>query len=93
MFLMCGMMVALVGVVAGLGLGLLLCRYVNEVLSLLRVELFDQRFYSFGELPTEIDPMRIGFLVAATMVCALVASVLPSLRAGRLEAVEALRQE
>ena len=92
LFMLCGLMVSLVGITVGLGLGLWLCSSVNDLLEGAGVELFDPNYYSFGELPTQVDAGRIAWLVAATLATGLAASVLPSLRAGRLEAVEALRQ-
>ena len=91
-FLLCGLMVSLVGISLGLALGLWLCNSVNRLLAFFDFELFDKQFYSFGELPTEIDAGRLVSLVTATLVTGVVASVVPSVRAGRLEAVEALRQ-
>ena len=78
-------------------MGLLFVRYINPIATALEmvmgVEVFDETVYYFREIPTIVQiPTVIGVALGA-MLIAVVASVLPALRAARLHPVEALRYE
>ena len=54
---------------------------------------FDPTVYYFQEIPTILSPITIAWIVIGAMVIAVLASVLPALRAARMHPVEALRYE
>ena len=57
------------------------------------LEVFDPTVYYFQEIPTNIEPWTVIGVVAGALLIAVLASVLPALRAARLHPVEALRYE
>lgn len=97
LFLSQSMVVGVVGVSAGLGLGMLMLQIRNEFLAFMRqvtgVELFPAQIYAFSELPALIDRGDITVIcISALIICAL-AGLAPAWNAGRLRPVEALRHE
>jgi len=96
-FLSYGLSLGLVGSGVGLGLGLLLVRHINEIAGLLgRITgrpVFDPTIYYFYKIPTIVDPWTIAWIVVGAVGIAVLASILPALRAALLHPVEALRYE
>ncbi len=89
--------VGIVGVAAGLGLGMLALSYRNEFLHFMRQatgwQLFPAEIYGFSELPALIVPRDIILICGSALVICLLGGVIPAWRAGRLKPVEALRYE
>ena len=56
-------------------------------------EVFDPTIYYFQEIPTIVSPVTVGWIVSGAMMIAVLASILPALRAARMHPVEALRYE
>jgi lipoprotein-releasing system permease protein len=54
---------------------------------------FDPSIYYFYRIPTIKDPWTIAWIVSGAIGIAVLASVLPALRAALLHPVEALRYE
>ena len=96
-FLGYGLFLGIVGAGAGLALGLAIALNINTIR--LGVEwctgqrVFDPSIYYFFKIPTIIDPTTITWIVAGAIGIAVASSVLPALRAARLQPVEALRHE
>jgi len=96
-FLSYGLLLGLSGSAAGLVLGLLFVRYINQIADLLGKltgrPLFDPQIYYFYKIPTIVQPAMVGWVVLGAVSIAVLASVLPALRAAMLRPVEALRYE
>jgi len=96
-FLGYGLLLGMVGAGVGLVLGLLFIRHINEIADLLGHitghRVFDPDIYYFYKIPTIVDPWTVGWIISGAMMIAILASILPALRAARLHPVEALRYE
>ena len=96
-FLGYGMSLGIVGTGAGIVLGLLFLRYINQIAEVVQVitgtEVFDPEIYYFSEIPTIVSPLMVLWVGLGAILIAVLASVLPALRAARLHPVEALRYE
>jgi lipoprotein-releasing system permease protein len=80
-----------------MGIGLLFVHYINNIRNALEwctgQKVFDPAIYYFYKIPTIVDPATVGWIVGGALVIAVLASVLPALRAALLHPVEALRYE
>ena len=96
-FLNYGLLLGLIGSGVGVGVGLLLVKHINDIadfLSRLRGgPIFDPSVYYFYRIPTIVDPMMIVQVVIGTLLIAVLASILPALRAALMHPVDALRHE
>jgi len=87
-FLVGGTTVGAVGTGLGIGYGLVVC-----ALAHLYGYPLDPKVYLIGRLPVTIDPAELIGVAAATLLICFLATLYPSLRAARLDAVEGLRYE
>lgn len=96
-FLGYGLSLGLVGSGVGLALGLFMVRHINDFAALLGKitgePVFDPSIYYFYRIPTLVDPWTVAWIVSGAIGIAVLASVLPALRAALLRPVEALRYE
>ncbi len=96
-FLSYGLLLGFVGSGAGLLGGLLFVRNINEIATLIEKltgqEVFDPTVYYFTEIPTIIEPFTLAWVMAGAVAIAIIASVLPAVRAARMHPVKALRFE
>ncbi len=96
-FLGQSLIVCVLGVAAGLGLGLLAIAYRNEFLGQMRratgIQLFPADVYGFSQLPALIVPGDIAIICGGSLIICLLAAAFPARYASRLSPVEALRHE
>jgi lipoprotein-releasing system permease protein len=87
-FQFAGMTLGVVGAVAGVAFGLVLCWLVE-----LYGYTLDPEVYFIERLPVEVSIAQIAGVLLLTMIISFAATVPPSLRAAKLRPVEGLRYE
>ncbi len=87
-FLVAGVTIGALGVLAGTALGLLICWAASRFGYPL-----DPKIYLISSLPVRIVPVELVITAAVAILLALVATLYPSWRASRLQPAEGLRQE
>jgi lipoprotein-releasing system permease protein len=96
-FLSYGLLLGIVGSGVGMVGGLVFVKYINSIAAVIEKitgqEVFDPTVYYFNSIPTIIDPLTIMWVVAGSVLIATTASVLPALRAARMNPVQSLRFE
>lgn len=96
-FLSYGLLLGFVGSGAGLVGGLLFVQNINRIAGVIETitgqEVFDPTVYYFNEIPTIINPFTLTWVMLGAMGIAVIASVLPAVRAARMHPVQSLRFE
>jgi lipoprotein-releasing system permease protein len=96
-FFITGASIGIVGTLAGLGLGVLVCLNIERIREFVGwitdTELFSPELYYLSQLPAEMDTGETASVVIMALVLSVLATLYPSWRASRLDPVEALRYE
>ncbi|MGC4004840.1 MAG: FtsX-like permease family protein [Pirellulales bacterium] len=96
-FLGYGLSLGIVGSGGGMVLGLLFVKNINNIRDLLESfsgqKVFDPSIYYFYKIPTIVEPFTVAWIVAGALGIAVLASILPAIRAANLHPVRALRYE
>ncbi|MFN6139279.1 MAG: ABC transporter permease [Planctomycetota bacterium] len=96
-FLGYGVLLGTVGAGVGVICGLIFVWKINDIARVIEWitgrEVFDPTVYYFDTIPTIIHPTMLVWVTLGAILIAVLASVLPSIRAARMHPVEALRYE
>ena len=96
-FFITGASIVVVGTLAGLFLGILVCLNIETIRQfvsfLTSTNLFSPELYYLSQLPAEIDTNEVTTVVLMALTLSIIATLYPSWRASRLDPVEALRYE
>jgi lipoprotein-releasing system permease protein len=96
-FFITGASIGVVGTVAGVLLGLVVCLNIEDIRRfvswLTATNLFAPELYYLSRLPADIDSRETIAVVLMALFLSFIAPVYPAWRAARLDPVEALRYE
>ena len=88
-FMLQGLVIGLVGTLAGTALGLTLC-YIADRYKLIQIP---ADVYQISHVPFVVQPWDLGVVVVSAIVICFLATIYPSRQAARLDPVQALRFE
>ena len=93
-FFITGATIGMVGTLAGLALGVLVCLNIEPIRAVIAwitdTELFSPELYYLTQLPADMDTGETASVVIMALVLSILATLYPSWRAARLDPVEAL---
>jgi lipoprotein-releasing system permease protein len=96
-FITQGLVIGWIGVLAGVGLGVLIAHNVTPILDFLYdvagIALFDPQVFYITEVPSELQRTDVLLVAASALVVTALATIYPALRAAGTSPAEALRYE
>jgi lipoprotein-releasing system permease protein len=96
-FFMTGAAIGLVGTLAGVALGVVVCLNIESIRQFFSwisgTVLFNPELYFLSELPAEMSVSETISVVTMALTLSFIATIFPAWRASRLDPVQALRYE
>ncbi len=96
-FFWMGLVQGVLGNILGVGLGLLILKYRNELLMFMssefNLELLPPELYQLSRLPSHTMGSDVAIVCGLVLVFCTLAGLVPALRAAKMEPVDALRYE
>ncbi len=96
-FFWMGLVQGILGNVLGVGLGLLILKFRNELLSFMssefNLELLPPELYQLSKLPSHTMGSDVAIVCGLVLIFCTLAGLVPALRAAKMEPVDALRYE
>src|SRR5262249_34201586 len=96
-FLGYGLAIGIVGSALGLLVGYLIVHNINylhqKLGELMGVQMWDPEVYAFDIIPNRLNPTHMFWILLIAILAAVLGALLPAVRAGRMNPVEALRWE
>ena len=92
-----GLIVGFVGTIMGIGLGLIVVEYRNELVrfasSLADRNLWNPEFYFFKDLPAIVNSSEVAIIGLVSVVLCTLGALLPAVLASFVEPAKAMRSE
>ncbi len=96
-FLLCGLVVAVLGAALGTGLGTLSALHLNDanewLFATAGLELFPRRLFDLQQVPVRLEPAWLLQVAFGAILLALVVALFPARKAARMNPVQALAHE
>ncbi len=96
-FLTCGLAIGLIGAALGVGGGVLFAENINAVRDFVRETIhfdpFPPNVYYFTEIPAYVGFLTPAITAGGAVICSLLFSLVPAIRAAGMDPVETLRYE
>lgn len=96
-FLLCGLVVAVLGTALGTGIGTLSALYLNDanewLFAATGLELFPRRLFDLQRVPVRLEPTWLLQVATGAIVLALLVALFPARKAARMNPVQALAHE
>lgn len=96
-FLGYGLAIGIVGSALGLLVSFLIVRNINFLHSkmgeLMNVQVWSPEVYAFDTIPDTMDVQTVVIIVSVAIIASVIGSLVPAIRAARMNPVEALRWE
>jgi lipoprotein-releasing system permease protein len=96
-FFIAGASIGVTGTLTGFGLGLLTCKYIENIRQFImwitNTEIFDPEIYFLSQMVADVDSGETTSVLIMGLTLSILATLYPAWRAAKLDPVEALRYE
>jgi len=96
-FFMAGAAIGVLGTLAGLGVGVLFCLFIDQIQAAVEwatgAKVFAADVYFLSRIPARVDWQEVAVITAVALGMSFLWTLPPAWRASRIDPVEALRYE